>query len=97
MGHFEGTEIEISELRAEDRRHNARLRDIEQEMKELRRESIEVRTALIGPDGSNGLRRNVRDIEAKLDKMPHQIFGMLVGTFTILAALASLVAVIIQG
>lgn len=56
------TPQEINDLRKENREQNRRIAHIEKDI-------TEIKTTLIGIDGKNGMRREMQDIKASIEKL----------------------------
>lgn len=94
------SEKEIRELRAHNKEQDDRMKGIEEMV-------LETRTALVGIDGKNGLRGELRDyqastgarlsaIEAKLEQIIPTIFRIMGGVVAALSALAVVATFLLQ-
>jgi hypothetical protein len=93
---------EVRDLRAENRRQNARLKRIEEHVDDLREGQTILKVTLIGPDGENGLRGELRRYQGetnatlkaitdKLDSMPMTIAKIIFWTVGAMGTVGGLI------
>lgn len=104
----------VNDIRRENADQNQRIVIMEVDIKTLHRdvsdmtgELRELKTTIIGIDGQNGLRREVRksheqvedalaSIRGDIARMPKQIIGSFAGIATVISAVAVLIALLLK-